>query len=568
VIIFSSALPVIAIQASADIINNIVSETDHANIHISIIQWGVALLLYDFVSPLIAFLQSNLGDKAVFYINRSVINKSNSLLGLEHFDNAEFYDDLQIISTNAANKPINLVVTLIGILKDFCLIVYCLGLLFWNISLLSLLVLVCIIFHTRVSTRIQSEMWNESLGRSKRSRFMNYIASLSVNHAYIKEIRLFALGKYLYKKYINIFEEIYSSMFRLRLKLILFAILPAVFLLIGNVFALNEAIKLIIDGTLKIGVISIIIQCFMQLHTSVLSLGEQGGWLVGHLLFFEKYFNFLDKPKNDFYNTNTKLLIGGDYKIQSIRFDNVSFTYSDGRKALENINFEITENDRLAIVGANGSGKTTLIKLLCGFYKPTSGKILINNIPMQNYNIEHFREKIAPIFQDFSTYTLTVAENITMGRPLDEGIINDIFKDAQMSFVKKLPDKIHQQLGKDFDGTDLSIGQWQRIAIGRAIYKGGDLYILDEPSASLDPISENEIFEHFDKLSRNKMTVFITHRLTAIYISNKVLFLDQGRQQGFAPHEKLLFQSTMYKKMFDSQASRFLSLANCKPTKK
>lgn len=561
IVSISTILPVLAIKSSADIINNIVSQNEEFRLYSSILLWSLVLFAHDIISPIISFLQSNLADKTVFFINKSIINKSNTLMGLEYFENPQFYNDLQIITSNSHSKPINLVVTLIGILRDSCLIIYCMSLLFFNISFISFIILVCVILQTKISTKIQTDIWCESLGRSLRSRMMNYISSLMINRSFAKEIRLFPIGKYLYNKYITYFNLIYTSMFKLRLKLIIWPIIPSIFLLLGNFFVLKETIILISNHTLKVGSIAIIIQCFMQLHTTILSIGEQSGWMSGHLLFFEKYFSFLSKndlrPKERVILEKTQ-----DFCINSIKFEKVSFTYSDGRIALKNIHFEISNFDRLAIVGANGAGKTTIIKLICGFYKPTSGKIFINNFPLEDYDIKQIREFIAPVFQDFGAYALSIRENIEMGSPSEERNLEQILRFAGADFVYDLPNGINQQLDKAFEGTDLSLGQWQKIAIARAINKGGDLFILDEPTASLDPVSEHEVFENFSKICSNKLVIFVTHRLSTIGMANKILLLDDGNQIGFDSHDNLMLTSQLYQRMFNSQASKFLNLKN------
>lgn len=565
-ILMSSLLPVLAIQVTSLIINDLVFNPQNLDRVIDhLMSWVVILFAHNLSSPLITFLQSNLADKTVFIINSSIMRQSNSLQGLEHFENQEFHNDLQIISSQSYNRPINLVVTLFGLLKDFCLIFYCLVLLYLKISFFGFLVFVCILLQTNIISKMQLKVWVESLGRSSRSRMMNYISSLSTNPYYAKEIRLFPIGEFLYKKYVMLFNEVYNSMFKLRVKVLLWPILPSMILLVGNFLTLHKTVMLISCGALQVGIIAMIIQLFMQLHQTVLSFGEQAGWMSGHLLFFEKYFSFLSKRDDRSFKKDKNSLVIKDQKILSIRFENVFFSYPDGRQALSDINFEIKNSEKLAIVGANGSGKTTIVKLLCGFYTPTSGRIFINDLPLENYDILNFRKLISPVFQDFGNYALSVEENITMGsESVNEEKIKELLSELGADFIFSLPEQLKQNLCKTFGGTDLSVGQWQKIAILRAIYKNASIFILDEPTASLDPISENEIFEQLATICQDKTTILVTHRLTSIKIATRILLLDNGRQLAFDHHKNLIKINKLYKKMFNSQASKYLELLSSK----
>jgi ATP-binding cassette subfamily B protein len=460
-----------------------------------------------------------------------------------------------------------LIVTVVGLLKDSILIVSCLVLLFTQIKWLSFVTLACIILHARVVGKMQASMWEESLGRSPKSRMMNYIASLSVNPAYAKEIRLFPIGDYLFEQYKSLFYNIYASMLSFRKKQLIWPMLSCAVSLLSNLVALYYLVHLIIAGDLKAGAIALLIQSLGSLHHGALSFGEQIGWMAGHLLFFDKYFAFLKKEERVYkpalVGYKSKVLKIKDINDIKITFDKVSFKYNDGRKALEDISFSINSKDKLAIVGANGAGKSTLIKLLCGFYAPTSGQIMINDVPIGEYDLSTVRSLISPVFQDFGAYALTVRENITMGKgTVPEGALEKVVKKIDIDFVDSLPNKLESKLGKEFGGTDLSIGQWQKIAIARALYKEALLLILDEPTASLDPISEGKIFEYFAQACADKTTIFVTHRLTSVKLANKILLLDKGEQKGLGTHEELLSKEPIYKKMFEIQASKYIELLN------
>ncbi len=556
VILLNSIFPIAAIYFSSQIINVLASKT--TDVTYFIFCWGGCLLINNLLSPLIPFLQSNLGDKSVCFINRSIIEKSNSLLSLSHFDKESYYNDIQIISDGAQNKPINLVVTVMGIFGNICTISYSIALLFTQLSYLTILVLACIILHGKMMSNIQTKLWIESLGRSPKSRRMNYLSSLSTNVAHAKEMRIYGVGEHLISCYQELFNDIYRKMFGIRLKLTFLPLVPSIILLIGNVVAIYTAVESIRTGTLGIGSLALILQLFMQLHHSIMNLGMEYGWLSQHLLFFEKYFHFLSIKEDSSYQkqiSHSEQLRDG---IHTVKFENVSFTYLDGRNVLNNINFEITSKEKIAIVGENGSGKTTLIKLICGFYHPTSGRILINGNSIETYNVRELWTQIATVFQDFGCYAFPLKKNIALdGKPIVSNNLKAVIQTLDAGFIHRLPEGINTPLGKMFGGTDLSIGQWQKIAIARALYKDTSLLILDEPTASLDAISENEIYEHFEEICKDKTAIYITHRLASVSMADKILVLDKGNQIGFDAHHVLMKCCKKYQQMHQIQSTRY-----------
>lgn len=560
-IVTSGVLPILAIRASAGLIDYMVAAQtlDMGVVVRYILWWGAFMLVADIINPFITFLQSNMGDKAVFEINKAIIGQANKIQGLAHFEDQDFHNDIQVILAEAYYRPINLVVTFVRLLRDCTLISAGILLIFSNISWMSLLPLVGIVVHAKVVSKMQAEVWKESFGRSPNSRKMNYISALAVDPAYAKELRLFPIGKYLYNEYIRLFCLVYASIFLLRRRQLLWPLLSCFISIAANLVVLFYIATQINSGTLMIGAIVLLLQTLTQLYHSVLSFGMQVGWTSGHLKFFKKYFEFLSKEEHVY---TTK--VAKRHKLTNpaelhIAFDRVSFTYPDGRVALQDISFEIQPKEKLAIVGANGSGKTSLIKLLCGFYPPTSGQIRINDISIDQYDIQALRKLIAPVFQDFGNYALSLKQNIVMGDdPASDA--QPILQKVGLGFVDSLEKGLEQPLGKRFGGTDLSIGQWQRVAIARALYKNASMFILDEPTAALDPISESEVFDQFAKICQDKTTLFITHRLTSVEIADRILLLDNGKQVALDTHSQLLRSNVIYRKMFESQASKYLDL--------
>lgn len=246
-------------------------------------------------------------------------------------------------------------------------------------------------------------------------------------------------------------------------------------------------------------------------------------------------------------------------------FQNVSFTYpQETRQILKNINLTIQPNEMIAIVGENGSGKTTLTKLLCQFYQPSEGRILFKGKDIQTIELKQFYSKLAVVIQDYTQFPVTFRENIAFGDWLklndDLAIYNVLKKVGLTEKIEQLPQKIETLLGKELEGgTDLSKGQWQRLAVARALIRlsSAELFILDEPTASLDPNTEYEIYQILRQIAQHKMTIIISHRLALCKTADRIVVLDRGQITEIGTHEELIQLRGKYYLMFNRQKSSY-----------
>ncbi len=246
--------------------------------------------------------------------------------------------------------------------------------------------------------------------------------------------------------------------------------------------------------------------------------------------------------------------------IDSISFENVSFSYPKTEKlVLDNVSFTINKDEKISIVGLNGAGKTTIVKLLCKLYRPNSGVIKINGLDIYQYSYESYMRKISTVFQDFKLFNYSILDNIAPNI-LEEEAIKLSQEVGLYDKIKDLPMGINSNLGKDYekDGVELSGGQMQKIAIARAIHKPADLLILDEPTSALDPIAEAEIYENFNQLAQNRMAIYISHRMSSSIFCDKILVLNEGKIEDFAPHSELMKkEDSLYYKLFMTQAENY-----------
>ncbi|MDO5063356.1 MAG: ABC transporter ATP-binding protein, partial [Peptostreptococcaceae bacterium] len=247
-------------------------------------------------------------------------------------------------------------------------------------------------------------------------------------------------------------------------------------------------------------------------------------------------------------------------EVPTIEFQNVRFKYPNSEvMVLKNINLKIYGNQKLALVGLNGSGKTTLIKLLLGLYAPTDGKILIEGEDTANWNRERFVEYFSAVFQDFKLFSLKVGENVAGAKEIDEKLVTECLKKTGLSkFCEK--NGIDAFLYRDFDdsGIEISGGEAQKIAMARAIYHNGKFFVLDEPTAALDPLSEYEIYTHFGEITSDHPAIYISHRLSSCIFCDVVAVMDSGQIVQIGTHERLLEDTNgVYSKLWNAQAKHY-----------
>ena len=248
-----------------------------------------------------------------------------------------------------------------------------------------------------------------------------------------------------------------------------------------------------------------------------------------------------------------------DTNSVELRLENVTFRYPGSEKPLfEHLNLTIRPGERLAIVGLNGAGKTTLVKLLCGFYDPDEGRVTLNGIDIREFNRREYYGLLCAVYQEFSVLDMTIAENVAQRiEGIDEGKVWNCLKLAGLSdFVHSLPKGLQTHVGRNVytDGILLSGGQTQRLMLARALYKGGPILVLDEPTAALDPIAESDIYQKYSAMSGGKTSIFISHRLASTRFCDRILYLADGTIAEEGTHEELLKMGGAYAELYEIQS--------------
>lgn len=255
------------------------------------------------------------------------------------------------------------------------------------------------------------------------------------------------------------------------------------------------------------------------------------------------------------------------HPIRSIEFEDVTFTYPGGAKpVLKNLSFSIRQGEKISIVGLNGAGKTTLVKLLCRFFEPDSGRILVNGTDIAELPEDQYLREIAAVFQDFRLLPFSIKSNVAslpdseISEETEREVAATLAKTSISEAIAELPKGMDTLLNKSVnpEGTELSGGQAQKLAIARALFKDGSLVILDEPTSALDPLAEAEIYEHFDTLVQGQTAIYISHRMSSSRFCDKVLVIDAGEMAGFASHNELIKDSdSLYSRLFHEQAKYY-----------
>lgn len=312
-------------------------------------------------------------------------------------------------------------------------------------------------------------------------------------------------------------------------------------------------------GIVTIGSFTLLINMIDQLNGSVANAVINFGEMYEHNLYVDDYFKILAIPAL-IKEIENPVIIKNDVP-PSLEFRNVSFKYPGGPLVLKDISFIIDSGESVALVGANGAGKSTIIKLICRFYDVVDGEILINGVNIKNVQLASWYKCMGTLFQDFVHYYLTVKDNILLGDPnkLDEKLMKEAARKAgAWEFIEKLPKGFDQNLGREYEeGEELSIGQWQKLAIARAFYQTPPLLILDEPTSAIDAESEYEIFNNLEKAYKHKTLILVSHRFSTVRNANKILVIDSGKIIERGTHKELLKLNGKYARMFNIQAEGY-----------
>ncbi|MBQ9098437.1 MAG: ABC transporter ATP-binding protein [Clostridia bacterium] len=503
------------------------------------------------------------GERVVRHVRIRIMKKAQGL-DLASFDLPAFYEKLENANREAGNRPINILNSTFEVISALISLVGYIVILARPLPLATVIIILMAIPSTVVNFVYRKRTFSYMRLRSSDRRQMNYFAGLAVNKDLAKEIRIFGLGDEFTDRYDTVFRRYYKGLKGLIIKENIWQVVFAVLSAVVNCFFFAYIAYGVFLGQYRIGDYSLYTGALTSIATGVSTLITTSATIYEGTLFIDNLLSFLkEKPTIVPRISQPKTPKRGCAHTLELR--HVSFAYpGTDRPVLSDINLTLRPGETAALVGLNGAGKTTLIKLITRLYDPTEGEILLDGKDLRDYDVKELYHLFGLIFQDFGKYAVSLADNIRFGdlaKPADPAAVEAAARQSGADHVaESLPHGYDTQLMRIFDreGIELSGGQWQKVSIARAFYSDADILILDEPTASLDPLAEQEVFRQFDHLRGDKTTIFVSHRLSSATVASKIIVLENGRLIEEGTHRELMEKNGKYALLFRTQAERYL----------
>ncbi len=491
-------------------------------------------------------------------VNVLILEKALTL-DLAHFEDSEFYDKMSQARAQASSRPLSLISRIFGLGQSALTLLTFSGLLL-NFSVWAVMVLILAAIPAFIAeTKFSEHAFRLFRWRSPETRQQHYLETLLAREDYAKEVQLYQLGGMLLQRYRDIFDRLYEEDRNLTIQKGFWGYLLGLLSTGAFYGAYAWIVMEAIAGRISLGEMTMYLVVFRQGQSTFASALTSIGGMYEDNLYLANLYEFLEQPVPQSHGKITQGI-----GASGIQFENVSFCYPESQEpVLKDISLHLQHGEKLAIVGENGSGKTTLIKLLTRLYTPSSGRILLDGVDLNDWDIDTLRRRIGVIFQNFVQYQFTVGENVGVGdvERLNDSQEWEIATEKGMAkpFINNMPLKFGTQLGKWFKGgQELSGGQWQKIALSRAFMRSqADILVLDEPTAAMDAEAEMSIFNHFRSLTKDQMVVLISHRFSTVRMADKIIVMADGKIIEQGSHEQLLAADGRYAHLFALQAAGY-----------
>ncbi|MCU7500891.1 MAG: ABC transporter ATP-binding protein [Bacteroidota bacterium] len=507
-------------------------------------------------------LQANNRLVSEFYVNHSsiMVMEHAAELDLDKFENPEFYDKLHRVRFYSQARADSLIDIFDQAQDTVIFIFLLLGIITFNPWLVLLLIL------TSIPSLLSEFYFNRENycfieESTPEKRELEYLSEISTSSTTVKEVKAFGLSDFFLKQFRILSGRHYERKKIITFKRTRWSLFFSFLSSLGYYGSYIIVVASTIRGAISVGGLTFFFGSFEYLKEILEASFDRISKIAQNSLHIRDYFDFLNikplpKTKESFRPFPKPVLFG-------FTFQDVGFKYNGSDKwIIRHLSFSISPKEKLAIVGENGAGKTTITKLLCRLYDPTEGTIYLDGHDIKEYDPDELRKEIGIIFQDFNRYQMTVADNIAVGKIEQRDNLEMIKHSAQNGmadkFIDKLPSGYNQHVGKRYSkGIELSGGQWQKLALSRTFMRNAQLVILDEPSASLDPKTEYELFQRYIKHTQDKMVVLISHRFSNVRIADRIMVLDKGVCAEIGTHSELLGKKGIYADMFNLQAQGY-----------
>lgn len=486
-------------------------------------------------------------------LNESILNKA-SKLELKTFEDSETYDKINRAQYEGNGQLLSYLENFTGIFSKIITMISYLIILMTFKPWIVLCIIVIPIIKFLINKKINIMSFNLIRRRTNDLRKSNYMQYLITKEGSFKELKVYDLFKYFINKYKNYLKRFNSEDLNLQRKSVISLSIVTVFEVLIDGVLFSYIVFNGVFGKILIGNVMTYMKTITQIKDQMNSILQVFSNMSKDSLFIDQLREFFSLP--EVYNENLIKI----RNVETIKIVNLSYRYKKNQNyVLKNISLNINKGEKLAVIGQNGSGKTTLIKILMGFYNEYEGSIYINGIDLKRIDKNSLLSNVATVFQDFVKYEATFRENIAYGN------LDMIKKDSELyefasvleldKLIKNSHNNLDCQIGCWFDnGKQISIGQWQKIALSRAFIKKASLYILDEPNAALDAISEFDLSKSYSRILKDSMGIIVAHKFNNFIKSvDNIIVLSNGEKIGEGNHERLIKTNSTYKKLYDMQ---------------
>jgi ATP-binding cassette, subfamily B, bacterial len=552
------------------VIDSVINALPPKNGPVSEVIWLVLLQLIitvasSLLSTLSNIIQQLLQELVSNRVRLMVMEKANTL-DLAFFENPEFYDKLRQAQEQATFRPVTMVSQTFDLVRTFITflsMIFLLVRLEWWIAVVALVVPIpAFIADSRYGWMGYQRMRRQSPER----RQMSYFETVMTTDTYNKEVKLYNLGNFFVERFRKLANQVYAENKSILVRRYLTSFLWLSISLGANAMIYLYVALQAVAGRITLGDLTLYTQAAQQVSSSFqgllsgISSTYENNLFVGTLFEFLEYQPAILSPKNTF-PINDPGEPGS--RGLSVEFRNVSFTYPGKTvPALNKVSFNIDSGEAVALVGRNGAGKTTIVKLLNRLYDPDEGEILVGGRNVKDYDLGELRAQVGVIFQDYVTYFMSAQSNIGIGQ-LGQIENNELVKEAATKsganeVIEKLPKGYDTMLGRWFnEGTQLSGGEWQKIALARAFMRDARILVLDEPTSSLDAQAEYDVFAKFRELTAGKTAIFISHRFSTVRLADRIFVIEDGELKEEGSHQELLALEGRYAHLFNLQADAY-----------
>lgn len=552
--ILQSIIPLASLFIYQELINAVLKKG--SNIFSVLIVYILMQMMLSILSQLNSYISEKFNMNLSYNLNLKLLKKTSSL-NLIDFEQADTYNLIENIVQDSTYKPFQLFNAIIGVITGFLsLLTSIIYVSTWNVAVSTFLLIIPVIslvIFMRVGQLEFLIQWE----RANSEREVWYINYLLTHDFSFKEIKLNGISQYFIDKYGTLKRNFMNQDLNISKKKVLFRGSLDILLNFINGIAIFMMIQSIRSGKLLVGNFVSLIQAITRVNTYSQSMIQNTYIIYNTSLFMEQLFKFFDMEVSNISIQNSRIS-RIEKRIDKIKVNNLSFIYPGSvKKTLEDINVEFNKGELVAIVGKNGSGKSTLVKLLSGLYQPSEGQIYYNNESSDVLDLSYYQNNVSVLFQDFVKFELSVRENISLSdvNSISDSKIKKHIDNLKLNFLTSENNfNLNQRLGTWFnDSRQISGGQWQKVALARTFFKNASIYILDEPSSALDPVSEKEIFDEFVTRSRDKIALFVSHNLMAASRADRIIVMQDGRIIDEGKHDDLISKSKYYRELYYSE---------------